>query len=83
MQGTRQAEYVIASRDFGAKRGAYVRSKGPGPPGDCGPSSAKQLGHRSSDDHGEDQSQPPYNSVNDTLNRLKLPAEAYRARTIE
>ena len=60
-----------------------VRSKNSKSSKDCDSNFVKQFDHRSSNDHEENQSQSFYNSINDTLNRLKLSVEIYRARTIE
>ena len=74
---------MLISRDFDAKREAYVKSKSSKSSKNCDSNFVKQFDHRNSNDHEENQSQSSYNSINDTLNRLKLSVEVYRARTIE
>ena len=60
-----------------------VRSKNSKSSRDCDSNFVKQFDHRSSNDHEKNQSQSFYNSINDTLNKLKLSIETYRTRTIE
>ena len=60
-----------------------IRSKSSKSSRDCDSNFVKQFDHRSSNDFEENQSQSSYNSINDTLNRLKLSVEVYRIRTIE
>ena len=61
----------------------FVRSKSSESSRDCDSNFVKQLDHRNSNDLEKNQSQSSYNSINDTLNRLKLSVEVYRTRTIE
>ena len=83
MQETRQAKYVIVSRDFDVKRETYVKSKNSKSSKNCDSNFVKQFDHRSLNDYEKNQSQSFYNSINDTFNKLKFSIEIYRIRTIE
>ena len=61
----------------------FVRNKNSESSKNCDLSFVKQFDHRSLNDLEKNQSQSFYNSINDTLNRLKFSVEVYRARTIE